>query len=163
MSFAAIPGPLATRWVRCIACRRTLSSRGDVRFNRVLLRDRHELDASLAAILTRSACRALSSPLVPGGLKGSASTPRSLAADLRPARVSLLRRAFASKRSDSLTGAVFLFAVHFRVRQRGEIYEPARDSPKKSRLRKIVIHRSRARRDGVTRWTVHKAVERLCW
>jgi hypothetical protein len=53
MPFAAIPGPLATRWVRRIVCRRTLSSRDD---------------ASLAAILTRSACRTLSGPLVPGGL-----------------------------------------------------------------------------------------------
>jgi len=53
MPFAAIPGPLAARWVRRIVCRRTLSSRDD---------------ASLAAILTRSACRTLSDPLVPGGL-----------------------------------------------------------------------------------------------
>jgi hypothetical protein len=53
MSFAAIPGPLATRWVRRIA------------FPPDSLR---RFDASLAAILTRSACRTLSSPLVPGGL-----------------------------------------------------------------------------------------------
>ncbi len=106
----ALGGPFLAhsrvRWVRCVADRRTLSSRGDGSASTPF--------TSLTATLTRPACRALSSPLVPGGLSGSFRTRpeitlRSLAAGFRPARTWLLRRAFASKKPDSVTGAVFQF------------------------------------------------------
>ena len=125
----ALGGPFLAhsrvRWVRCDADRRTLSSRGDT---------------SLTATLTRPACRALSSPLVPGGLNATLSglVQRLLSGRWPPASALPALVCFAGhslQRSRTPLREPFSnFAVHFRVRRRRGIYARRVERPKKSTM-----------------------------